>query len=535
MPTPSVCSRAPLSRLVCPPRDVVEDVGVEHPRQQFERADHPRAVPAGELAIQQEHPILLDRRQRRPARPIGQVGHVALDLRDRATAWGDDEHLGVERPYVRPIDRPAVLAGHPEAVLGAEPIDALGDPQPVGTQRVRPFETDDPRGPIVRDPVGDGLDPIGQGRAQRRGAVLPVERRPYAVDGVQYVGDRTRTDRYEPRFRIEPFHRGDGHAFGHGTHLTERLGHQQVRLGGGKGILAHPKGGVFAVSVVRDRIVDRGGIVRRPRSDRALGDDRQRLDRRRVVTPVRAADERVDRADAGDDLGGAGEQGDGTHVNARTSYGGGEKRVRTPTAVSFDLFGTLVSVPDRPDPAPAIRDALIDKAIAVPEDWADAYGEVHVPLDDGEELSLVEHVRAALASRDVTADPATVEAAVRAAFAVPVERRDGATVAIEAARGIGPVGILSNCSVPGLVEHVIGAADLPAVDAVVTSVDCGYRKPDRRAFAAVADRLGVAIEGLCHVGDDPRADGRARGYGATVHLIEDVPLPALARQFEEAT
>ena len=52
-------------------------------------------------------------------------------------------------------------------------------------------------------------------------------------------------------------------------------------------------------------------------------------------------------------------------------------------AVSFDLFGTLVTA-DRPaDPAAAIATELEKRDIAVPEDWEDAYTEPHIDAPEG--------------------------------------------------------------------------------------------------------------------------------------------------------
>lgn len=203
-------------------------------------------------------------------------------------------------------------------------------------------------------------------------------------------------------------------------------------------------------------------------------------------------------------------------------------------AVSFDLFGTLVDVSRPDDPASAVAAALADRGVAVPADWRDAYGERHVETPAGAELSLVAHVEAALESRGSRASEATVAAALRDAFSTPIRTRPGAGDAVAAAADRGPVGVLSNCSVPGLVERALSRSDLDSgtFDAVVSSVECGWRKPDERAFAAVADRLGVPLADLAHVGDDPDADGGAADAGATTILLDDVPLTDLPAHLE---
>ncbi|MFC7131795.1 MULTISPECIES: HAD family hydrolase [Salinibaculum] len=203
-------------------------------------------------------------------------------------------------------------------------------------------------------------------------------------------------------------------------------------------------------------------------------------------------------------------------------------------AVSFDLFGTLVTA-DRPaEPWAAAATELRARGVGVPDDWEDAYRSSHVSVERGAELSLVTHTAEALASRGVDADDETVRDALLAAFDGPVTVRDGAPAALRAASEAGAVGLLSNCSLPGLVERTLDRASLPvAFDAVVTSVDCGWRKPHDRAFGAVADALGVPLADLVHVGDDPRADGGARTTEATVVLTEDVPLAEFPAWLEE--
>ena len=203
-------------------------------------------------------------------------------------------------------------------------------------------------------------------------------------------------------------------------------------------------------------------------------------------------------------------------------------------AVSFDLFGTLVAVERPAEPADAVARQLDDRGVAVPDDWTAAYREPQVSVERGAELRLSDHVRHALASRGVDADAETVTAAVRGAFDGPVDTREGADTAVAAAAERGPVGVLSNCSVDGLVERTIDRSGLDAdrFDTVVASVDCGYRKPDERAFAAVADALGVPRGDLVHVGDDPATDGGAEAAGARSLLLSDTELTELPARLE---
>jgi len=187
--------------------------------------------------------------------------------------------------------------------------------------------------------------------------------------------------------------------------------------------------------------------------------------------------------------------------------------------VSFDLFGTLVDADTPADPAAAVAAELRDRGVVVPDDWADAYAEAHLEYGPGVERPLHHHVAAALASRASEREPREfvddAGVAVAAAFDRPVETRPGAVEAVAALSGEYPVGVCSNCSVPGLVGRALerSALDPGAFDAVVASVDRGRRKPAARAFEAIADGLGVPVDRLLHVGDDPETDGGVREAG----------------------
>lgn len=201
-------------------------------------------------------------------------------------------------------------------------------------------------------------------------------------------------------------------------------------------------------------------------------------------------------------------------------------------AVSFDLFGTLVTVETPGEPATLVADELVARGIHVPDDWQQRYREPQVDVPPGAEISLSAHVRAVLADSGVEVPPAQtglVDDAVIAAFQTEVTTRAGAVKVVRTLGGRGPVGVLSNCSVPGLVEYALSesALDDGWFDAVVTSVGCGWRKPDERAFETVADRLGASPSALVHVGNDPETDGGAESAGATAVLLDDVPLDSL--------
>lgn len=207
--------------------------------------------------------------------------------------------------------------------------------------------------------------------------------------------------------------------------------------------------------------------------------------------------------------------------------------------VTFDLFGTLVTVDRRADPAAAVATELARRDVAVPADWDAAYTESHRSARPGQEVPLTDHVIDALRSRatpgTTVPTPATVRTALRAAFDREVALRDGARRAVTAAAARGPVAVLSNCSVRGLAERTLRRSpiDPAAVDAVVTSVDVGWRKPHPRAFEAVAAALDVAPSRLLHVGDDPETDGGATAVGATWVDVTETDLETVATRLED--
>lgn len=205
---------------------------------------------------------------------------------------------------------------------------------------------------------------------------------------------------------------------------------------------------------------------------------------------------------------------------------------RTSEAVSFDLFGTLVDVERPADPAASVATELHRQGIEVPDDWSAAFAEPHLTYADGQERPLGAHVAAALASRRGGADAEALrepaDTAVSAAYDQPVETRPGAVEAVDQLAEECPLGITSNCSVRGLVERSLHRSDIDAdrFDAVVSSIDCGWRKPDGRAFTETARTLDIAPRELVHVGDNPELDGGITDVGGQFVAVENRPVTA---------
>lgn len=197
-------------------------------------------------------------------------------------------------------------------------------------------------------------------------------------------------------------------------------------------------------------------------------------------------------------------------------------------AVSFDLFGTLLTVEQPQDPTAAVAGALRARGIDIPADWDEAYRTPYIETDHPlQEMPLGDHVLALLRehtdSADTEPDPAVVDEAVRDAFDTPIQTRDGAAETVRALAEHVPIAVLSNSSVRGLVERSLSKADLPveSFEIVCASVDIGWRKPHEQTFAHVADELVVPIESLVHVGDDPRTDGGADRAGAHAVIVSE--------------
>ncbi|MFB6250128.1 MAG: HAD family hydrolase [Halobellus sp.] len=199
-------------------------------------------------------------------------------------------------------------------------------------------------------------------------------------------------------------------------------------------------------------------------------------------------------------------------------------------AVTFDLFGTLVAVDRSEDPEVSVATTLRDRGVAVPDNWSERYTEQHIEAPSGAEVPLPAHVAAALRAGGVDAPASTVRRAVVAAFDPEVRTRPGADAAVSAAAARGPVGLLSNCSVPELVPRTLirSTLDRSAFDATVTSIGCGWRKPHPKAFETVAGELGVDAEALVHVGDDDATDSGVEAVGGAFLDVDEVGLNSFA-------
>ncbi|WFR83322.1 HAD family hydrolase [Arthrobacter sp. Y-9] len=87
-------------------------------------------------------------------------------------------------------------------------------------------------------------------------------------------------------------------------------------------------------------------------------------------------------------------------------------------------------------------------------------------------------------------------------------------------RGVS-IGILTNGAQEQQREKLERTGLVDLVDAVCVSEEIGARKPDRRAFSILAERLGVAPDACHFIGDNPEHDvAGARDAGMSSSLIE---------------
>jgi len=69
------------------------------------------------------------------------------------------------------------------------------------------------------------------------------------------------------------------------------------------------------------------------------------------------------------------------------------------------------------------------------------------------------------------------------------------------------LGLISNTHYPDLIYRNLSKAGFSnAFDLIITSVEFGIKKPDRRIFERTASLLGVETRDCIYVGDDPRED-----------------------------
>ena len=177
-------------------------------------------------------------------------------------------------------------------------------------------------------------------------------------------------------------------------------------------------------------------------------------------------------------------------------------------AVIFDLFGTLIDLPDYPENRDEMADVLrIDRTV-FERAWAEAMHDLMTGRFSPIEVGLM-HI-----CRRLGVYPG--EERIKASARLRLEYSRGwfiprpgvvETHAILRKRGY-KVGLVSNC-----MEEVAQVWDstplAPLFEVVVLSCEVGLAKPNPRIYALATDRLGVEAQDCLYVGDG--SDGELSG------------------------
>lgn len=205
---------------------------------------------------------------------------------------------------------------------------------------------------------------------------------------------------------------------------------------------------------------------------------------------------------------------------------------QSPAAVVFDLDDTL-AVTARPrqtlldDATTQVSSHRIDRA-----DYLTAHGEVDAP-----------ETRAPIFERLLDADasvtPAELATAYRQAIENALEPLPGAAGLVDGLRDEYRVGLLTDGPVVAQ-QGKLAVLDWEELfDAVVITGSLATSKPDRRAFEAICDALGVEPGETVYVGDRPEVDiaGAADAGFRTIQVLtpdEPEPHPAATATVDRA-
>ncbi|MFG2071168.1 HAD family hydrolase [Nonomuraea maritima] len=213
-----------------------------------------------------------------------------------------------------------------------------------------------------------------------------------------------------------------------------------------------------------------------------------------------------------------------------------------PTHILFDFFGTLVDYsPSRTDQGYDETHALLSRLGAtVSYDgfltvWSDACAVFDGLSDqDDREFSMLEPGTAFL--REVLGrEPAPEETEEFVAtyvreWSAGVHYLPGLADLVAELSARHRLAVVSNTHHPPLVPgHLASMGLLDAFDAVVTSVEVGWRKPHPKIYATALDVLGIEASAAVFVGDTygPDYEGPER-HGMTAFLIDpgrSAPVP----------
>lgn len=210
------------------------------------------------------------------------------------------------------------------------------------------------------------------------------------------------------------------------------------------------------------------------------------------------------------------------------------------TSVTFDLFGTLLTIDETRLPEIVVDGRPIRSLLAGPISrlrerapkanlgeflvgYSQASARAREAFEQGDDRELppdwafaqaLQRLDSCDTELSASLASALTDATIEAAVQVP----DTATVLHELRRRGYALGVISNFADAAGGERLLARIGLShRFDAVVLSGDVSWRKPNARIFAAALRRLRLPPSAVIHVGDEPRADicGASRaGMGA---------------------
>jgi putative hydrolase of the HAD superfamily len=206
------------------------------------------------------------------------------------------------------------------------------------------------------------------------------------------------------------------------------------------------------------------------------------------------------------------------------------------TVVLLDALGTLVQLQP---PAPRLRARLAEAGFDASEERAEAgiraeiayYLAHHLDGSDRDSLDDLRD-RCAAVMREALGIDGLDQHTARQALMGALEFRpyEDTMPALRELRADGhALVVVSNwdCALP---DWLRGVGVLELVDAVVTSAEVGFAKPDARVFGRALELTGAGADQAIHVGDSPDNDvegARAAGIRAVLLRRDGEPSPGV--------
>ncbi|GIF77877.1 HAD family hydrolase [Asanoa siamensis] len=181
--------------------------------------------------------------------------------------------------------------------------------------------------------------------------------------------------------------------------------------------------------------------------------------------------------------------------------------------ILFDFFGTLVDYDDGHAPAP-VKSAAMATALGRPmsaDEFLTRWDSVWMAWESRcfsshREFSMLDVAGSFLPDASPTELAAFVDVYI-AEWNEGVRYLPGIEVLLSSLAGRYRLAVVSNTHEPDLVPaHLAAMGVAGLIDAVVTSVELGVRKPAPAIYESALTRLGIPASAAVFVGDNPSAD-----------------------------